>query len=335
MAYKDSGNIIFKILKYYYVDDLSQAEIASKLNISRVAVSRYISRAKGEGLIEHKINYPKNFSFERNEELEKEFIKKYGLKECIIVSSKASLTETLIELSNELEKLFGKIIRDHTIIGVGWGTTLDKIIEYIDIRKKKNVKVLPLVGGYGRVFDNIHSNNIARILAKKFNGISYMVHIPAILDTKEIKESILKDSAAKEIYRLAKRVEVALLCMSDLSKESTLYKKKQLDEEDIYYLKGLEVIGDINFVFLDREGNFVPNEISDRQAMLFPTEQMKTTNYVVGVAIGERKVEIIRAVLKGKLINILMTDEETAKLVTDKETAKLVTDKETTKLVTG
>jgi len=325
MAYKDSGNIIFKILKYYYVDDLSQAEIASKLNISRVAVSRYISRAKGEGLIEHKINYPKNFSFERNEELEKEFIKKYGLKECIIVSSKASLTETLIELSNELEKLFGKIIRDHTIIGVGWGTTLDKIIEYIDIRKKKNVKVLPLVGGYGRVFDNIHSNNIARILAKKFNGISYMVHIPAILDTKEIKESILKDSAAKEIYRLAKRVEVALLCMSDLSKESTLYKKKQLDEEDIYYLKGLEVIGDINFVFLDREGNFVPNEISDRQAMLFPTEQMKTTNYVVGVAIGERKVEIIRAVLKGKLINILMTDEETAKLVTDKETAKLVT----------
>jgi len=325
MAYKDSGNIIFKILKYYYVDDLSQAEIASKLNISRVAVSRYISRAKGEGLIEHKINYPKNFSFERNEELEKEFIKKYGLKECIIVSSKASLTETLIELSNELEKLFGKIIRDHTIIGVGWGTTLDKIIEYIDIRKKKNVKVLPLVGGYGRVFDNIHSNNIARILAKKFNGISYMVHIPAILDTKEIKESILKDSAAKEIYRLAKRVEVALLCMSDLSKESTLYKKKQLDEEDIYYLKGLEVIGDINFVFLDREGNFVPNEISDRQAMLFPTEQMKTTNYVVGVAIGERKVEIIRAVLKGKLINILMTDEETAKLVTDKETTKLVT----------
>jgi len=325
MAYKDSGNIIFKILKYYYVDDLSQAEIASKLNISRVAVSRYISRAKGEGLIEHKINYPKNFSFERNEELEKEFIKKYGLKECIIVSSKASLTETLIELSNELEKLFGKIIRDHTIIGVGWGTTLDKIIEYIDIREKKNVKVLPLVGGYGRVFDNIHSNNIARILAKKFNGISYMVHIPAILDTKEIKESILKDSAAKEIYRLAKRVEVALLCMSDLSKESTLYKKKQLDEEDIYYLKGLGVIGDINFVFLDREGNFVPNEISDRQTMLFPTEQMKTTNYVVGVAIGERKVEIIRAVLKGKLINILMTDEETAKLVTDKETAKLVT----------
>lgn len=314
MAYKDIGNIIFKILKYYYVDDLSQAEIASKLNISRVAVSRYISRAKREGLIEHKINYPKNFSFERNEELEKEFIKEYGLKECIIVASKSSLTETLIELANELEKLFAKIIRDHTIIGVGWGTTLDKIIEYIDIKEKKNVKVLPLVGGYGRVFDNIHSNNISRILAKKFEGTSYMVHIPAILDTKEIKESILRDSAAKEIYRIAKRVDVALLCMSDLSIESTLYKKKQLDEEDIYYLKGLGVTGDMNFVFLDREGNFVPNEISDRQTILFPVEQMRTTNYVVGVAIGERKVEIIRAVLKGKLINILMTDEETAKM---------------------
>jgi len=315
MVYKNRDDIIFKVLKYHYIDDLNQVEIAAKLNISRVAVSRYITRAKREGLVEYKINYPKNFTFERNEELEKKFIEQYGLKECIIVSSKDNITETLIELSNQLEKLFEKIAHDYTFIGVGWGTTLDKIVEYIDIQNKKNVKVVPLVGGYGRLFDNTHSNNIARLLANKFNGISYTVHIPALLDTKEIKESILKDSASKEIYRLAKRVEIALLCMSDLSKESTLYKTGQLDEEDLYYLEGLGVIGDINFVFVDKEGNFISNEISERQAILFSIEQMKSVKHVIGLAIGERKVKIIRAVLKNRLINILMTDEDTASLV--------------------
>lgn len=315
MAYRDRDNLIFKVLKYQYIDDLSQVEIAAKLNISRVAVSRYISRAKREGLVEHKIKYPRNFTFERNEELEKKFIEQYGLNECIIVSSKDNTNEILIELANQLEKLFEKITHDHTFIGVGWGVTLDKISEYIDIQNKKNVKMVPLVGGYGKLFDNTHSNNIAKLLASKFNGVSYTVHIPALLDSKEIKESILRDSAAKEIYRLAKRVEIALLCMSDLSNKSTLYKTGQLNEEDLHYLEGQGVIGDINFVFVDEEGNFVPNEISERQTILFSIDQMKSVKHVIGLAIGARKVKIMRTVLEGGLINILMTDEDTANMV--------------------
>ncbi|MCJ7666189.1 MAG: winged helix-turn-helix transcriptional regulator, partial [Actinobacteria bacterium] len=78
MAYKDRDNIIFKVLKYYYTDGLSQVEIAAKLDISRVAVSRYISRAKRDGLVELKIKYPNNFAFERNEELEKKIKKQYN-----------------------------------------------------------------------------------------------------------------------------------------------------------------------------------------------------------------------------------------------------------------
>ncbi|MBN1299375.1 MAG: HTH domain-containing protein, partial [Actinobacteria bacterium] len=39
----DRKNIIFKILEYYYIHDMTQSEIASKLDITRVAVSRYIS----------------------------------------------------------------------------------------------------------------------------------------------------------------------------------------------------------------------------------------------------------------------------------------------------
>lgn len=312
----DKDNIIFKILKYYYIDDLSQVEIASKLNITRVSVSRFLSKAKRDGLIEHRIKYPKNFIFDRNEELEEKLKKQFNLKECIIASSRDSRTETLIELSNQLEKLFRKSVHDHTFIGVGWGVTLDRIVEYINIQDKKDIKTVPLIGGYGKLFDNRHSNNIARVLAEKFNGVSYTVHIPALLDSKEIRESIQRDSATKEIYNLAKRVEIALLCMSDLSKESTLYKSGQLNEEDLYYLEGQGVIGDINFVFIDKDGKFVPNEISERQNILFPVEQMESVKNVIGLVVGKRKAGILKAVLKGGLINILFSDEDAASMLT-------------------
>jgi len=317
MVYRmvDKNNIVFKILKYYYIDDLSQVEIASKLNITRVSVSRYLSKAKKDGLIEHKIKYPKNFIFDRNEELEEKVKDKYDLKECVIVSSQISRTERIIEIANQLEKFLRNIVNDHSYIGVGYGVTLDRIVEYIDIQEKKNIKVIPLIGGYGKLFDNRHSNNIARVLAKKFNGISYTVNIPALLDSKEIKESIQRDSATKELYSIVTRVEVALICMSDLTKESTLYKAGQLDEEDLYYLRGRGAVGDINFIFVDKQGKFVPNEISERQTTLFTMDRMKSTRNVVGLVVGKRKAEILEAVLKGKLINSLFCDEDAAGLL--------------------
>ena len=308
----DKKDIIFKILKYYYTDDLTQAEIASKLNISRVAVSRYLSRARKDGLIEFKIKYPANFALNHYEKIELEFKKTFNLKECIIVPSSDNPMEILQELSYRLVELFHGIVSNNTLLGVGWGATLEKIANLMEINEKKNIKVIPLVGGYGRLFDDGHSNNISKLISEKFNGACYVVNIPALLDTKEIKESIEKDSAAIEIFKLAKRVEVAILCMGDLTTESSLYKTEQLNLEDLDYLTGLGVVGDINYIFIDKDGNFVPNEISERLTNIFPLELMKSTKNVIGIAIGARKAKIISAVLKGNLINTFLTDIDAA-----------------------
>ena len=308
----DKKDIIFKILKYYYNDNLTQVEIAPKLNITRVAVSRYLSKAKKAGLIEFKIKYPANFTMDKYDKIEIELKKAFNLKECIIVPSHDNPMETLQELSYRLVELFDKIVSNNTFLGVGWGATLEKIANLMEIDEKKKIKVIPLIGGYGRLFDDGHSNNIAKLISEKFNGTCYVVNIPALLDTKEIKESIEKDSAAIEIFKLAKRVEVAILCMGDLTTESSLYKTEQLNLEDLDYLTGLGVAGDINYIFIDKEGNFVPNEISQRLTNIFPLELMKSTKNVIGIAIGARKAKIIRAVLKGNLINTLLTDIDAA-----------------------
>lgn len=308
----DKKNIIYKILKYYYTDDLTQAEIASRLNVTRVAVSRYLSKAKKNGLIEFKIKYPTNFTLNQYENIELEFKKAFNLKECIIVPSHDNPMETLQELSYRLVELFDRIVSDNTFLGVGWGSTLEKIANLMEINEKKNIKVIPLLGDYGRLFDDQHSNNIAKLISEKFNGTCYVVNIPAFFDTKEIKESIEKDSTAIELFKLAKRVNTAILCMGDLTTESSLYKTEQLNKENLDYLKGLGIVGDINGIFLDKEGDFVPNDISERLTNIFPSELMKATKNVIGIAIGARKSKILCAVLKGNLINTLLTDIDAA-----------------------
>jgi DNA-binding transcriptional regulator LsrR (DeoR family) len=307
-----SKNIIFQILKNYYIDDMTQAEIASRLNLSRVAISRYLSRARKDGLIEFKIKYPENYDLNKYDKLELEFKENYGLKECIIVPSSKNVTETFQHLQYRLVELLEKIVKDKTFLGVGWGTTLEKIAHLMEINNKKDIKVIPLIGGYGRLFDDKHSNNIAQIIAKKFGGTSYVVNIPAFFDTKEIKESIERDSTTKGILRLTKKVDVAILCMGDMSTNSSLYQTGQLSNEDLDYLTNLGVIGDVNYILVDKDGNFMPNEISERTINIYPLELMKTTKYIIGIAITPRKAQILHAALKGNMINVLMTDVEAA-----------------------
>jgi deoxyribonucleoside regulator len=315
----NNNDIIFQVLKYYYDDDMTQLQIAQRLNISRIAVSRLLSKARKEGLLQFKIIYPKNFFNPRVENLEKEFLEKYNLKECIIAKTQKDRLETLKELSNQLSQLLDKIVENSTFIGVGWGTTLETISKYIEIKEKKGIRVTPLIGGYGKFSDDAHSNNIARIIAEKFNGTSYVINMPASFDTKEIKESILEDSTSKEVFKRTKMVDLAVLCMSDLSITSSLYDRGQLNDEDIDYLHKLGVIGDINYIFVDKDGNFVPNEISERTTNIFPISLMKSVKNVIGIAIGARKAIILHAVLKAGLINILLTDSEAASKIIELE----------------
>ena len=47
-----------KIARLYYSEGLTQQEIAYRLNISRTKVSRYLERARKDGIVEIKINLP-------------------------------------------------------------------------------------------------------------------------------------------------------------------------------------------------------------------------------------------------------------------------------------
>ena len=230
--------------------------------------------------------------------------------------------ETLQHLQYRLVELLEKIVKDKTFLGVGWGTTLEKIAHLIEIDTEKDIKVIPLIGGYGRLFDDKHSNTIAQIIARKFNGTSYIVNIPSLVDTKETKESIERDSTAKGILKLSKKVDAAILCMGDISTESSLYRTGQLSLEELDYLANLGAIGDINYIFVDKDGKFVPNEISERIINIFPIELMKSTDYVIGIAIKKRKAKILRAALKGNLINVLLTDVDAANEIMNQHTAK-------------
>ena len=307
MSELERKRFLAKIASLYYLEGLTQQSIANKLNISRTKVSRYLTRARSEGIAEVKINYPaKDFS-----NLEYQIEKKYKISECIIVDTLESSEATIETMSESLNNILSRILKDGSHIGIGWGGSLREISKYINVMEKSDIKVVPMIGGLGKTGTGVHTNSVAKNIADRMNGISYMIHSPAVLDNKETKEIVEKDSNVREIMEMSSKINTAIIGISDLGMDSTLIKTGSFTVEDFKYLESLGVVGDVNLIFIDENGNHVPNKIDERIVRL-PLSGLKKINNLIGVAFGKRKLKVLLGALRGQIINVLFTDEETA-----------------------
>ena len=296
-----------KIARLYYSERLTQEEIAGRLNISRTKVSRYLDEARKDKIVEIKINLPE----EDYSNLEYRIEKSFKIKECIVVPTFDNKEEILKMMAGPLNNLFERILAGGSYLGIGWGSSLKTIADYIYVSGKSDIKVVPIIGGLGKIGTGVHTNSVAKNIADRLGSISYVIHSPAVLDSKEIREIVENDSNTREIIKLYEKIDTALVGLSDIGPDSTLIKTGSFNLEEFKYLDGLGVVGDVNLIFINENGKHVPNKIDERIVRISP-DRLKKVKNVIGVAFGRRKLKVILGALRGGLINILFTDQETA-----------------------
>ena len=303
----EKKRILTRIAGLYYIENQTQQKIAERLNISRTKVSRYLDKAKKEKIVEIKINLQK----EDYSNLENSIEKKFNIRECIVVPTYENIEETLKAMAGPLNDLLERILENGSSLGIGWGNSLKGISDYIDVSGKSGIKVIPIIGGLGKTGTGVHTNSVARNIADRLGGVSYMIHSPAVLDTKEIREVVEKDSNISQVIKLTETIDTAMVGLSDIGPDSTLIKTGSFSPEEFKYLESLGVVGDVNLIFIDENGRPVPNKIDERIVRISP-ERLKKVKKVIGVAFGRRKLKVILGALRGGFLNILFTDEETA-----------------------
>ena len=68
----------------YYLDGLTQAEIASRLGVSRPTAGRLVARAKAKGLVRIEVVVPPDMSDDLHADEERELEQRYGLTEAVV-----------------------------------------------------------------------------------------------------------------------------------------------------------------------------------------------------------------------------------------------------------
>jgi len=303
--------LLQKVSKLYYDNNLTQKEISGRLKISRPKVSRLLKQAKDFGIVKITISGIPGIHTDIENALEN----KYGIDEVYIVE--VSDPQSQIAVSTEIgvaaADYFVRAVTDPSMIGISWGTTLRAMADSIpnmDYRKSKLIQVL---GGLGLPESEAHATYILRRMVAQIGSKLHLLNLPGILDHASVKQAVLSESYVKEVYALFKKLDIVFLGLGAPTPESVIMRDGTiLTEAELKMLLEKGAVGDIALRFLDKDGNIIQSEIDDR-VIGISLEELKNTKQVIGLAGGPDKVGIIRAALRGKFINHLITDHLTGK----------------------
>jgi DNA-binding transcriptional regulator LsrR (DeoR family) len=305
---------ITRVAWKYHKEGLTQKEIADKMDISRFKVMDLLSEAKEQGIVEIRINSP----FYNCLSIESKLAEKFGLMEAFVVptpnSNKSADVRKMIAAggSNYLETLINSGDR----IGVGWGQTLFETVKEFPFRADdyKDIKIALMWGGLTSKARSLSPYDVAKNLADKVGGECYYIFAPAIVDSEILKEAILSDQRVQSVFEEARKADKALLGIGQVNLQTSLFQTGYISEKQIKKLKEKGAVGEILGRYFDIDGKAIESEINDLIIGL-GLEEISKIDKVVGFAGGEDKIESIYGALKGRYIDVLVTDEVTAEKI--------------------
>lgn len=302
--------LLVKVSQMYYVENMNQHEIAGKFGINRTTVSKYLKKALQAGIVQISVVN------DLYENLETALEKKFGLKEVYIVPSSSDPDEVKMNLGKAGVGYLKRIMNDGDVIGFAWGSTIGALsnIAAADKCNLINADMIPLVGGPENVDSEYHVNTIVYKVANAFKAKSHYLYAPAITGTAEAKSVIMQDVNCQRIVKLWDAVNITILGIGAPIKSSNLVWTGSVGKEYSDALRDAGVVGDICSRFYDVNGKVVDTVLKDRTVAI-ELEKLKNIKYSIGIAASPEKVPAIYGAMKGNFINVLISDEETAKLL--------------------
>lgn len=291
----------------YYVEGLTQAEIARAMKISRAKVIRLLSAARDSGVVRISIDAKGSEQLA----LERDLARRYDLKEAVVVPAPIDEAATAAVVGHAAGAFMAERVRPGMSIGVGWGQTLSMSLKAIAPQSCERLSVISLLGGmtHSRA---VNPSAVARRLADVFGADCYQLTAPVFVADEATRTALWAEPGLHDLLERARRVELALVSVGDVSEDATLFREGLLPASELSSLRACGAVGDVLCHFIGRDGAVVDHPVS-RRVIAVGIDDLRRVPTIVIAAGGRRKVEAIRAALEATRAGVLITDEAAAR----------------------
>jgi DNA-binding transcriptional regulator LsrR (DeoR family) len=298
--------LMIKASWYYYLENKTQQTISDLLGISRMRVIRLLDKAQQTGIVQFKIRAEHAGRIR----LEKQLVETYGLKDTFVIPTpaEAGIAEINDAIADAAAMYLSARIQPNDFINIGYGDTTGKTLNNLAKIAEAPISCISLTGGVSIYLPNARSN--------VFNARLFLIPAPLIVSSKEMVNAIKEEDSVKEIFRMVSLASFTIVGIGGMNDKATILKTGMLSANDFLYLKMRGAVGDILCHFIDRQGNIITAPPEDRLVSV-SLDSLKSLPNVIAVAAGKDKREAVKGALNLGSLDILITNEDTARWLID------------------
>jgi DNA-binding transcriptional regulator LsrR (DeoR family) len=317
LSERTSGRVArnrMRIAWMYYVEGLTQNEIADRLGIGRVTVVRNIN----EAVKQREVKIWITGHIAECLDLEAQLKEKFGFIDAVVVPEPSSPANTAKVIGTAAGMYVTDQLTDNFCLGVGWGATLYESLQTLSPRELSGVDVVSLLGGVVQA-KRFNPAEFAWQFANTVGANCYLLTAPAIVDSATTRQALIERCGLNEVINRADDMNMALLSVGTMTNQATSFRFGFLAEEERLSLIKHGAVGDMLYNFFDAMGALVKHPINDR-VMSMPVEKLKKVPKRVMISGGVDKVEALLGAFKLVNFNVLITTELTAQALLDRAT---------------
>ena len=298
-----SEDMATRIAWLYYVEGLTQDEVANKVGMNRSRVLRILSAARQDGTVQIRVTT----RLSRCVELERALEKRWGLTQAIVLPTPQDEAKLGAIIGAEVGAYISQALSANMTIGLGWGKTLSAAVPAIVPRNPDGIRVMSLLGGLTRVSDQNPSEFAWRVAAR-LGAECYMMAGPVFAPDPVTRDALAAHTGMSDIFLRARSLDMAIVSVGDLRPQSVFRQYGLLTSEELASLERAGAIGDVLCHFVDADGNIVDHPVNRRVLAVNPNDLRGTRNIILASG-GWYKFGVIRAALKLLQPSVLIVDE--------------------------
>lgn len=304
---------------FYYVAGFNQETTSRRMGLTRARVNRLLGQARDAGVVSIMINDRDLGLLHVEETIQRAF----GLDFCITTPAlgldEADMAgnETLSDLPLKAVGTAGaRYLRQQlsdaprSVVGTGWGRTLAHLSRQLSGTNSPKARFISLMGSL-TANSAFNPFEVVQALAQATGGEGYFLPVPFVADSPEDREVLMAQRAVARPMELAKRADITLISVGELTETSLLRRQNMIAREELNELRAAGAVGDTNGLFIDSQGTTVEHPLNHRT--IGAGVEDLTTMRTVLLSGGLQKVEATRAILRGRFVRGLIIDGDSAK----------------------
>lgn len=299
--------MIAEVARLYHEESMNVKEIAVLFETSPASVSRMLKLAKELNIVQVVIRYP----FMTVPALGQQLKQHLGLKEAHVLPD---FSGSFPDLMKRVGQLAARVLEERLEEGMTLGVSLGMAVSYaaraFNMTREIRCTVVRLHGANDN--EIAEGRNLAQIFSSQLGDQFKIIPSPFIMQSRASCDLILKEPSVHEAIRIAHESDIALVGIGSVDPtSSTLLRNNLLTEEELRNLHQIGAVGEICGKYYDARGRSLDADFNHRTVSI-DIEKLRGIKTVIGVAAGAAKVAPILGAVRGGLINILVTDSETA-----------------------